>query len=81
MIAWLVVPPLVDQVASFADHVPGYIDRFQGLRRDYARIRARYPELGPFDEEVAQLADGWEAPSGTGWSTFRNGRRSCCSSS
>ena len=37
--------------------MPGYIDRFQGLRRDYARIRARYPELGPFDEEVAKLAD------------------------
>lgn len=58
VIAWVIVPPLVDQMASFTDRVPGYIDRFQGLRRDYARIRGRYPELGPFDEEVAKLADG-----------------------
>ena len=57
VISWFVVPPLVDQVAGFADRVPGYIDRIQGLRRDYARIRTRYPELGPFDDEVAQLAD------------------------
>jgi predicted PurR-regulated permease PerM len=56
-ITWFVVPPLVNQLASFAEHVPGYVDRFQGLRRDYADIRARYPALGPFDEEVAQLAD------------------------
>lgn len=56
-IAWFVVPPLVNQLASFAEHVPGYVDRFQGLRRDYAKIRARYPELGPFDQEVAKLAD------------------------
>jgi predicted PurR-regulated permease PerM len=55
--AWFVVPPLVNQLASFAEHVPGYVDRFQGLRRDYAKIRARYPELGPFDQEVAKLAD------------------------
>jgi predicted PurR-regulated permease PerM len=57
VVAWFVVPPLVDQVASFADRVPGYIDRYQGLRRDYVRIQARYPELGPFDQEVAKLAD------------------------
>jgi predicted PurR-regulated permease PerM len=56
-IAWFVVPPLVDQLASLTEHVPGYIDRFQGLHRDYAKIRARYPELGPFDQEVAKLAD------------------------
>src|SRR5689334_2095152 len=43
-IAWFVVPPLVDQLASLTEHVPGYIDRFQGLHRDYAKIRARYPE-------------------------------------
>ena len=58
LITWFVVPPLVDQMAGFADRVPDYIHRFQGLRRDYTRIRGRYPELGPFDEEVAKLADG-----------------------
>jgi predicted PurR-regulated permease PerM len=56
-IAWFVVPPLVNQLASFSEHVPGYVDRFQGLRRDYAKIRASYPELGPFDQEVGTLAD------------------------
>ena len=56
-LAWFVVPPLVNQLASFTEHLPGYVDRFQGLRRDYAKIRARYPELGPFDQEVAKLAD------------------------
>ena len=62
-IAWFVVPPLVNQLASFAEHVPGYVDRFQGLRRDYAKIRARYPELGPFDQEVAKLADPVHVPA------------------
>jgi predicted PurR-regulated permease PerM len=63
-IAWFVVPPLVNQLASFAEHVPGYVDRFQRLRRDYARIRARYPALAPFDQEVAKLADRVGGPVG-----------------
>jgi predicted PurR-regulated permease PerM len=63
-LAWFVVPPLVNQLASFAEHVPRYINRFHGLRREYAKIHARYPELGPLDEEVAQLADSVGATVG-----------------
>jgi predicted PurR-regulated permease PerM len=57
VLAWFVLPPLVDHAAGFADRVPGHIDRFEGFRRDSAHIRARSPELGPFDQEVAILAD------------------------
>src|SRR4051794_16162819 len=35
-----------------------------GLRREYAKIHTRYPELGPLDEEAAQLADSVGATVG-----------------
>jgi predicted PurR-regulated permease PerM len=54
---YLVLPPLLDEVAGFAHRVPHYIDRFKGLRRSYQKLRASYPELGTFDGEVSQLAD------------------------
>ena len=54
---YLVLPPLLDEVAGFAHRVPHYIDRFKGLRRSYKKLRASYPELGTFDGEVSQLAD------------------------
>jgi predicted PurR-regulated permease PerM len=57
VVGYIVLPPLVDEVAGFVKRVPTYVDRFQGLRRDYARIRTNYPELGSFDSEVSKLAD------------------------
>jgi predicted PurR-regulated permease PerM len=55
--AWLVVPPLADQIARFAARVPEYVDRVGRLREGYESLRRDYPALGPFDEEVASLAD------------------------
>jgi predicted PurR-regulated permease PerM len=57
VVGYIVLPPLLDELAGFANRVPRYVDRFQGLRRDYARLRASYPELGSFDSEVSKLAD------------------------
>jgi predicted PurR-regulated permease PerM len=57
VVGYVVLPPLVDELAGFANRVPKYVDRFQGLRRDYTRIRHNYPELGSFDSEVSKLAD------------------------
>jgi predicted PurR-regulated permease PerM len=56
-VGYIVLPPLLDELAGFAHRVPTYVDRFKGLRRDYVRLRASYPELGSFDSEVAKLAD------------------------
>jgi predicted PurR-regulated permease PerM len=56
VVGYIVLPPLLDELAGFANRVPHYIDRFQGLRRSYAKIRANYPELGSFDDEVSKLA-------------------------
>jgi predicted PurR-regulated permease PerM len=56
-VGYVVPPPLLDEVAGFAHRVPSYIDRFQGLRRSYAKLRSSYPELGSFDSEVSKLAD------------------------
>jgi predicted PurR-regulated permease PerM len=56
-VGYIVLPPLLDELAGFAKRVPKYVDRFQGLRRDYTKLRASYPELGTFDEEVSKLAD------------------------
>jgi predicted PurR-regulated permease PerM len=57
LVGWIVLPPLIDQLAAFADRVPTYVDRFQSLRRDYGKIQKRYPELGSFDSAVSKLAD------------------------
>jgi predicted PurR-regulated permease PerM len=57
VIGYIVLPPLLDEIASFGKRVPHYVDRFQGLRRDYAKLQASYPELGSFDSEVSKLAD------------------------
>jgi predicted PurR-regulated permease PerM len=65
VIGWIVLPPLIDQLAAFADRVPSYVDRFQALRRDYAKIQERYPELGSFDDAVSKLADRFGSSVGT----------------
>jgi predicted PurR-regulated permease PerM len=57
VIGYFVLPPLFDQVAGFSHRLPRYVDRFKALRRDYVQLRTSYPELGSFDDEVAQLAD------------------------
>jgi predicted PurR-regulated permease PerM len=57
VVGYIVVPPLVEQLAGFGERVPRYVDRFQALRREYVRIRTQYPELGSFDDEVGKLAD------------------------
>ena len=56
-VGYIVLPPLLDELSGFAKRVPTYVDRFQGLRRDYTKLRASYPELGSFNNEVAKLAD------------------------
>ena len=54
---WLVIPPLVGQLSTFASDIPDYIDRFDRLRSSYASLREDYPGLGSFNEEVRALAD------------------------
>ena len=44
-IGWLVVPPLLGQVAEFADRAPEYADRYQGIREAYGNLRADFPAL------------------------------------
>jgi predicted PurR-regulated permease PerM len=56
VVGYIVLPPLLDELAGFANRVPHYVDRFQGLRREYSKLRTNYPELGSFDSEVAKLA-------------------------
>jgi predicted PurR-regulated permease PerM len=52
---WVVVPPLVSQVAQFSDDAPGYVTRFQHLRNEYLSVRRHYPEAATFDSEVSAL--------------------------
>src|SRR6188472_4381748 len=54
-LGWLVVPPLLGQVADFADRAPEYADRYQGIREAYGNLRADFPALPPFDEQVSRL--------------------------
>jgi predicted PurR-regulated permease PerM len=56
VVGYVVLPPLFDELAGFANRVPHYVDRFQGLRRSYAKLRTSYPELGSFDSQVSKLA-------------------------
>ena len=54
-LGWLVVPPLLGQVAEFADRAPEYADRYQGIRDAYANLRTDFPALPPFDDQVSRL--------------------------
>ena len=56
-IGWVVVPPLLGQVVEFADRAPEYAERYEGVREAYAELRADFPALPPFEEQLARLGD------------------------
>ncbi len=56
-IGWVVVPPLLGQVVEFADRAPEYAERYKGIRVAYAELRADFPALPPFDEQLSRLGD------------------------
>jgi predicted PurR-regulated permease PerM len=56
-IGWIVVPPLLGQVVEFADRAPEYADRYGGVREAYAELRADFPALPPFEEQLSRLGD------------------------
>jgi predicted PurR-regulated permease PerM len=53
---WFVVPPLVGQLATFADRLPSYVDRVHQLRGRYDVVRRHYPELTSFDNQISEIA-------------------------
>jgi predicted PurR-regulated permease PerM len=57
-ILWVVVPPLVEQVAAFSDRLPSYVDRVHQLRDRYDVVRRHYPELRTFDGQLSDIAGG-----------------------
>jgi len=56
-VGWLVVPPLLGQVAEFADRAPQYADRYDGIRKAYGDLRRDYPALPPFDDQMSRLGN------------------------
>jgi predicted PurR-regulated permease PerM len=56
-IGWIVVPPLLGQVAEFADRAPEYADRYDGVRDAYGELQEDYPALPPFDEQLSRLGN------------------------
>ncbi|HEY7178999.1 MAG TPA: AI-2E family transporter [Gaiella sp.] len=56
-LGWLVVPPLLGQVAEFADRAPEYADRYQGIREAYTNLRSDFSALPPFDEQMSRLGN------------------------
>ena len=55
-VLWLVVPPLVSQVALFSDRLPSYVTRFQHVTNEYAAVRRHYPGAGTFESQMESLA-------------------------
>jgi predicted PurR-regulated permease PerM len=56
-IGWVVVPPLLGQIVEFADRAPEYADRYDGIRESYAELRADFPALPPFEEQLSRLGN------------------------
>ena len=56
-VGWLVVPPLLGQVAEFADRAPEYADRYDGIRKAYGELRNDYSALPPFDDQMSRLGN------------------------
>jgi predicted PurR-regulated permease PerM len=55
-VLWLVVPPLVSQLALFSDRLPSYVTRFQHVGDEYAAVQRQYPGAETFESEMAGLA-------------------------
>jgi predicted PurR-regulated permease PerM len=55
VVFWIVVPPLVDQVALFSRDAPSYVTRFQHVRDEYLSVKRHYPEAATFDSQMASL--------------------------
>ena len=55
-IFWVVVPPMVTQLAQFADKAPSYVTRFQHVRQEYLTVKRHYAGAGNFDSEISSLA-------------------------
>jgi predicted PurR-regulated permease PerM len=56
-IGWFAVPPLLGQVVEFADSAPEYADRYSGVREAYAELRADFPALPTFEEQLSRLGN------------------------
>ena len=61
---WLIVPPLLEQVAAFAERTPEYTERYAELRTTWDSLREDYPALGSFDAQVSRLTEGILAHAG-----------------
>ena len=70
-IGWIVVPPLLGQVVEFADRAPEYADRYAGIREAYAELRADFPALPPFEEQLSRLGDAILDRRASGLPRFR----------
>jgi len=55
-VMWLVVPPLVTQLALFSDRLPSYVTRFQHIGNEYAAVKRQYPGAGTFESQMETLA-------------------------
>jgi predicted PurR-regulated permease PerM len=56
-IGWVVVPPLLGQMVEFAGRAPEYAHRYEGVREAYAELRADFPALPPFEEQLSRLGN------------------------
>jgi predicted PurR-regulated permease PerM len=54
-LVWLVVPPLVSQLALFSHRLPSYVTRFQHISHEYAAVRRKYPGAGTFESQMESL--------------------------
>lgn len=54
--AWYVLPPLFRQIAELSEDIPGWVERFEGLKETYEELRAEYPTLEAFDSQVEGMA-------------------------
>jgi predicted PurR-regulated permease PerM len=54
-VVWLVVPPLVSQLALFGDRLPSYVTRFQRISNEYAAVKRQYPGAQTFESQMESL--------------------------
>jgi len=54
---WLVVPPLLRDLARFVREAPALIGRVEALRGRYEPLREQYPQIGALDEELVAAGE------------------------
>ncbi len=56
LLGWLVLPPVLTELAEFGGNLPEYAEEVEAARQAYDSLRERYPGLASFDAQITRIS-------------------------